>query len=286
MSTTSPHVVETSEATFERDVLERSKELPVVVDFWAAWCAPCRRLGPVLEALADEYAGKFVLVKADADQCPAVAGSFGVRSLPTVFAVKDGAIVDGFMGALPESDIRVFLDRLMPTPLETLVAEGRALEATDPAAAEAKYRAVLESSPNDEKALTALAGVLLTLGRVEDCEKTLQHLERRGPLGDEAERIKARLVLRGGAEDAGDIASCRAALAAAPGDRALQFRLAEALAAAGQTVEALDLCLVLVEEDRKGKGEDARKLMLAIFQTLPDDSELLGQYRRKLSFVL
>jgi putative thioredoxin len=286
MSTTSPYIVETTETTFERDVLERSKDVPVVVDFWATWCGPCRRLGPILERLAEEAAGQFILVKADTEQCPTIAAAFGVRSIPTVFAVKDGQIIDGFMGALPEEEIRRFLDRLKPTPTEALIAEGKALEITDRPAAEAKFRAALELSPHDEKAQVGLARVLLAQGKMEDCEAVLQHLERRGPLSDEAERIKAQLVLKEGAEEAGDVAACRAAVAAEPGKRSLQFKLAEALAAAGKTQEALDLCLTLVEEDRKNTGEEARKLMLAIFQTQPDNSELVTEYRRKLSFVL
>src|SRR4051812_21469536 len=136
MSNDSPTSIEATPETFERDVIERSREVPVLVDFWAEWCAPCRQLGPILERLADEYGGKFLLVKADTERLPEIASSFGVRSIPAVFALKDGHVVDSFVGAQPESAIRSFIDRLMPAPHERLVAEARGLEASDPEAAE------------------------------------------------------------------------------------------------------------------------------------------------------
>src|ERR687894_1369386 len=135
MSNDSATSIEATPETFERDAIERSREVPVLVDFWAEWCAPCRQLGPILEKLAGEYAGKFVLVKADTEALPDVATSFGVRSIPAVFALKDGQVVDGFVGAQPESVIRAFIDRLMPTPAEGLAAEAARLESTDPEAA-------------------------------------------------------------------------------------------------------------------------------------------------------
>src|SRR3954452_2254365 len=132
MSTNNPWIVETTRETFEKDVIEASRDRPVVVDFWAEWCGPCRMLGPILERLAEEYDGKFVLVKADTEVLPEVAGSFGVRSIPAVFGLRDGKVRDSFVGVLAESAIRSFLDGLMPTPAEAMVKEARELEATDP----------------------------------------------------------------------------------------------------------------------------------------------------------
>jgi putative thioredoxin len=286
MSDKSPHVVEATRDTFERDAIERSRDVPVVVDFWAEWCGPCRMLGPVLERLAGEYGGKFVLVKADTERMPEVAAGFGVRSIPAVFGLRDGQVVDGFVGVLAESAIRAFLDRLLPTPAEALAAEAGRLEATDPRAAEAKYREALTLAPDEPRAKVGLARLALAGGRVEEARRLVANLERRGFLEPEAERLKAELTLRDQARAAGGVEDARAAVAADPGDLGRRLKLAEALAAAGQYPEALDIGLDLVERDRKGVGEEARKMMLAIFQLLPADSELVADYRRKLSFVL
>src|SRR4051812_48070376 len=126
------NIIETTESTFEQDVIERSMDVPVVVDFWASWCQPCRLLGPILEKLAREAGGSFVLVKADTERVPNIAAGFGVRSIPAVFGIKDGRVVDSFLGALPESAIRAWIERLLPTPAERKVAEARRLAATDP----------------------------------------------------------------------------------------------------------------------------------------------------------
>jgi putative thioredoxin len=286
MSNDSPTIIEATPETFERVAIERSREVPVVVDFWAEWCAPCRQLGPVLEKLVGEYEGKFVLVKADTERLPEVATSFGVRSIPAVFALKDGQVVDGFVGAQPESAIRVFLDRLMPTPAETLAAEALTLESTDPEAAGSKYREAIALAPDEPRTRIKLGQFLLRRGRIEEAQALIAELERRGYLELDAERLKAELTLHGQHPGADAIATARASSAAHPGDLGLQFVLAEALAAAGEYQEALDLCLDLVERDRKGVGEQARKTMIAIFQVLPADSGLVNEYRRRLSFVL
>jgi putative thioredoxin len=286
MSDTLSPIVETTTATFEQDVIERSRAVLVLVDFWAEWCGPCRILGPTLEKLAREYGGQFVLVKADTERLPGIANAFGIRSIPAVFAFKDGRVVDSFVGALPEAALRVWIDRLLPTPTERLVAEAKALEAKDSRRAEAKYREALALAPDDPAATAGLARVVLAQGGVEEAQALLERLEQRGYLEPEAEKLKAELLLRSQARQAGGVAKARAAVAAQPKDLTLRLKLAEALAAEGQHREALEILLELVERDRKGVGEEARKAMLAIFQVLPDDSELADEYRRRLSFVL
>jgi len=135
----SPWILEADEASFQQLAVERSRELLVVVDFWAPWCQPCRLLGPSLEKLAVEYDGKFLLVKADTERVPNIAAGFGVQSIPAVFAMRDGQLIDYFVGLLPEGQLRSWIDRQLPSPAEQLVAEARTLEATDTSAAEAKY---------------------------------------------------------------------------------------------------------------------------------------------------
>src|SRR5438876_7604816 len=136
----SPWVIDARQETFQQEVVERSRGVPVVIDFWATWCQPCLLLGPILEKLADEYQGKFLLVKAETEKLPNIAAAFGVQSIPAVYGLRDGQLVDYFVGLLSEAQIRAWLDRLLPTPAEQLVAEAARLEQSDPAAAEARYR--------------------------------------------------------------------------------------------------------------------------------------------------
>jgi putative thioredoxin len=285
-TTASPHIVETTEATFEQDVIERSKDVPVVVDFWAAWCQPCRLLGPILEGLAREFKGAFVLVKADTEAMPNIAAAFRVRSIPAVFAIKEAKAVDSFLGLLPEPAVRAWVERLLPTPAENKIADARRVEATDPAAAERLYREALALAPQDAAARTSLARFLLSQDRLDEAEALIKHLEGRGFLEPEAEKVKAELNVRRGARGAGDLPAARAEAAAHPDDLDLRFKLSEALAAAGQTKEALELSLSIVEEGPRELREAARKLMVSLFQLLPDDDEVAAEYRRKLSAAL
>jgi putative thioredoxin len=286
--TTTSHVYEVTGASFQQSVIDQSHIVPVVVDFWATWCPPCRLLGPVLEKLAREYDGRFLLAKVESDREPALSAQFGVRSIPAVFGVRDGKVLDAFVGVQPESMIRAWLDRLLPTPADILATEGRSLETTDPVSAEARYNAALALVPDLPAAQTGLARLALEQGRLDDALARIASLERRGFLESDAEKLKAELTLRIQARQAGGITleSARAALAARPDDGKLKLQLAEALAAAGQYADALALGLELVERDAKGSGQNARQIMVAIFQLLPPGSELLTEYQRLLSLAL
>jgi putative thioredoxin len=281
-----PHVIEATTETFGRDVIERSSSVPVVVDFWASWCGPCRMLGPILEKLAGEYGGKFLLAKVDTDRNPELAAQFGVRSIPAVFALRDAQVVDAFTGASPESAIRSWLNRLLPSEAELLAQDAALLEGTDPDSATEKYNQALTLQSDLPQAQIGLARIALAKEEFEDAHARIAALERRGFLEPEAERLKAELVLRNGAAGLQTVDAVRARLVASPNDPERKFELAEALAAAGDYAQALALCLELVERDRKGIGEQARQVMLAIFRLLPAGDELVTEYQRQLSLVL
>jgi putative thioredoxin len=284
-SVNSPWVIQADEATFQHEVVERSRSILVVVDFWATWCQPCRLLGPILEKLAVEYDGKFLLVKADTDKLPNIAAGFGVQSIPAVYFMREGQLLDFFVGLQPEPQLRAMIERWLPSKAETLVAEGRAMAAADPAGAEARYRQAAELDPRLAPARIALAALLLAQGRTDDARAIVEELEKRGFLEDEAEKLKARLDLAAGAQGSADLSALRAAVAAAPKDLAARLGLAEALAATGNYEEALATGLEIVQAGHKEFVEPARKLMVDIFHLLPEESPLLD-YRRRLSTAL
>ena len=277
----SPWIVETTAETFEEDVFDRSNTTSIVVDFWAPWCAPCRMLGPVLEKLAAEYDGQFVLVKANTDQMPEAAGRFQVQGIPAVFGLVGGEVVDSFQGVLPEDQLRMWLDQLLQTG--ELAAAAR-LEEIDLDKAEARYQSIIDQSPRQTTAKVGLARVLLAQEKVDECRQIIDELQQRGFLEPEAEKIRATLDLS--SQQHGDLSALRSQVEAQPDNFALQLELARSLAAGQVYEEALQICLGLVGRDRQGSGEEARKLMIEVFRVLPDDSVLTTDYRRKLSLLL
>jgi putative thioredoxin len=286
MSENSPWIVQTTRETFDQDVVQRSRDVPVVVDFWAGWCQPCRLLAPLLEQLAAEYQGRFVLVKADTEQMPEVAGTFGVVSIPAVFGFRDGEVVDQFVGLLPEAQIRTWIERLIPSPAESLAAEARTLEETDPEAAEARYRQAIELMPSLTSAREGLARMLLAQNQPEEARELIEELAAAGVLDAEGEHVQAELAIGLEAGQAGNVEHCRAALEADPDNVDLRLQLARSLAGAGRLEEAMDVCLDVIRKDRHGLGEKARELMVHVFHLLGPESELAGDYRRKLTMVL
>jgi putative thioredoxin len=281
MSAESAWIISTTDATFELDVIERSRTVPVVVDFWASWCQPCKLLRPVLEKLAQEYGGKFVLVAAETEQNQAAAREFNVSSIPAVFALVNGEVVDMFGGVVPEEQLRGWLDRVIA---EFEIASLSQLETADPAAAETKVRELLAAQPREDRLKIALARVLLAQDRIADAREVISALEARGFLEPEAETIKAALELAG--MKGGDVAALAQAAATAPDDLTKQCDYAQALAGAGRHEEALAACLKIVTAQKDGPGEVARQLMVDIFRVLPGDSELTQTYRRKLASAL
>jgi putative thioredoxin len=279
-------IVDADEATFEQAVVERSREMLVVIDFWATWCQPCRMLGPILEKLVREYDGKFLLVRADTDQVSNLAGSFGVQSIPAVYAMRDGNLVDFFVGLQPEAQLRTWIDRLLPTPGERLVAEARKLETTDPDGAASRYTQALEAEPNLASAKIGLAHLYLATGKIDEAKTLIEELERRGYLEPEAERLKAEMHMASAGATGANLDELRARATGDPKDLAAALALAEALAAHSEHEESLATALRIVESGNGEFVEPARKLMVDVFRLLGDDNPLTTEYRRRLSTAL
>lgn len=279
----SPWVVNTTADNFAQDVFERSRETPVVVDFWAEWCQPCRVLAPVLEGLAAEMAGRFILVKAETEKVPAAAAEFNVDGIPAVYAVVDGEVVDYFVGAQSRETICGWLERVF---VATELSRAKRFEQLEPARAETIYRELLPKLPNEWSIPIGLARVLASQRRDADAREILDRLAKRGFLEPEAQKVLAELELRAGAVSGPGLAACQAAAAANPNDQQAQLALGEALAASGDYATALAVFLKIIPRDRAGAGERARQLMVDIFRVLPADSELVREFRRKLASVL
>ncbi|MBT8202696.1 MAG: thioredoxin [Acidimicrobiia bacterium] len=274
------YVKEISAADFVGEVVQRSHDVPVVVDFWAEWCAPCRTLGPLLEKLAGEYAGGFELVKVDVDANQALAQQFGVQGIPYVIAFKGGKPVNQFTGALPEPQIRSFLDSIVPSRLDLMVDEARSamLDGND-AGAEEILREVLAEKMDHEEAGTTLASLYLSQG---DNARALDIL---APLSPTAEVEKLRATARlTGAVDA-DITALTGAVEADPEDDQARLDLGKALAAAAEFEPALDQFLAVVRR-KNDRLNEARTAMVDIFEVLGADHPLSLTYRRELANAL
>jgi len=282
----SPFVINVTRATFQQDIVQKSMELPVVIDFWAPWCNPCRQLAPILEALAAEMGGKFILAKVNTDEEPEIAQAFRVESLPTVFAMIQGQPVDQFSGLLTAEQVKEWVSRLLPSPAQQLAQEAMALIETDPKTAESKFREALLLAPDEDSLKILLARVVLSQGRLDECATIIEGLEKRGFLEPEAERLKSELDVRRTAAESGGVEVARKAAEADPTNLILQIHLADAYAASQQHRKALELCLDIVQKDFGEARAEAKTTMVKIFDMLGPASELTGEYRRKLATAL
>ncbi|MGH7784450.1 MAG: thioredoxin [Candidatus Binatia bacterium] len=277
--------IDVSEENFEAAVLERSRVVPVVVDFWAPWCGPCRVLGPVLEKLAEEYSGEFILAKVNVDDNPSLAGAFGVQGIPAVKLIKDGEIADEFTGAVPEPMIREMLSRFLPSASDIKAHEAANLEQVGQMSeAKALYQSILESEPNHAKALLGMGRLLTNEG---DQAGALQNLERI-PLTEEergeADRLIARLQLQ--AEGNQDEAALRRQIAAEPNNLDARFNLAQTLAARENYEAALVEFLIILKSDRNFRDDGARKAMIQIFDVIGPDHPFTDKFRSELAKAL
>lgn len=276
-------VRDASTATFDAEVLAASRTAPVVVDFWAAWCGPCRTLGPVLERLARESGGRFSLVKVDVDANPELAQRFQVQGIPAVKAFVDGAVADEFTGALPEAEVRRWLAALGPGPGDEEAKRGIALlTAGELEAGRAALLHALELEPRQADALIALARLAHADGRAEEAAKLLDQV----PASEQDRRSRELGALRL-ALGAGSLGAAEAAVRAAPDDDGAKVTLGRALAAAGRAEEGLLLLVGIVERlGRQGAGDEARQAMLAIFEAIGARSELSDRFRERLASAL
>ena len=275
-------MVEVTDASFEREVVARSHEAPVIVECWAPWCGPCRILGPVLESLAEEFAGQVQLARLNTDENPVVSQQHGIESIPAVFAYQDGQPVSQFLGALPEPQVREFVEVLLPSSADMAAQEAEALvEQGQPAAALERFEQIVADDPSHEGSTAMLAHLLLQGGHEERAEE----LANRVPANKGAKRTLATIHLRRAARGQ-DEAALRARLSADAGDAEAEYRLGALLADRAEWQEALDRLLQSVRLDRSLDDDAARLLLLDAFVMLGDESPLTQDYRRRLGSVL
>jgi putative thioredoxin len=280
-----------TEASFMADVIEASREVPVIVDFWATWCGPCKTLGPQLEAAVTAARGKVRMVKVDVDQNQRIAAQLRIQSIPTVYAFWQGQPVDGFQGAVPASEIKAFIDRL--TGLAGDGGLGEAVEAAEAMLAEGAasdaaqtFAAILAEEPEHAAAYGGLVRAHLALGSEDQAEALLANAPAKIAKAPEIEAARAQLSLLRQAANAGPVAELRAAVAADPADSEARFELARALHAAGKLDEAVDELLELFRRDRAWNDEAAKRQLFTIFDALKPNDPVAQKGRRRLSSMI
>lgn len=284
-ATTAQWIIDVDESTFQQDVIERSKQVPVVVDYWAVWCGPCRSLGPILERLSQEYGGRFILARLNVDENPNLAARYDIQGIPAVKAFRDGRVASEFVGALPRPAVQQFIEKLMPDGVDAQLGAGRSLLAAGKLEdAEKKFREILAENPAQAGALLGLAQTLLAGGQTEMATEFLDHVPPATPEGAVAARLQTEMLLRREAGDAQE-SDLRLQLETNPGDLETRYRLGALLTVAQRYEEALEQFLDIVRRNRSFRNDGARQTMLHIFDVLGDDP-LARNYRNRLASVL
>jgi putative thioredoxin len=283
----SAHVIDVDDTNFDQVVIEGSRQTPVIVDFWAPWCAPCRTLTPVLEKLAAEYDGRFKLAKINSDANQTLAASFGVRSIPNVKVFVQGELVDEFSGALPERTVREFIAHVAPSPAEQLRREAITVyTAGDNERALALLARAAAADPNDEHVRLDTIEVLSAAGKVEQAQQLLEELSPLTRMDERATALAARLQFASAGAAASDVETLRARIAANSGDLEARLQLANLHVANSEYAPALDQLLEIVRRDRAYQDDVGRKTMLQVFTLLGNTGDLVSEYRRKLASAM
>ena len=281
-------VINVGDAAFETEVLERSKSVPVIVDFWAEWCGPCKQFGPILEKIAAEKKGAFVLAKVNVDEAGELASYFRIESIPAVLAFRDGQTVNGFVGLLPEDKLLEFINEIAPgtgatdTPMDAAVK----LEATDLVKAEEAYRTILAADAENHQASVGLARVLVGRENVDAAMAVLENLPEVGEVGAEVTRLKRLIEMRKNAAAAGDEADLKKKIAADPENARLRYDLGNVLATKERYEEALTMLLSAAELDKPLAKNEVRELMVKIFEIIGVRSDMADAFRDKLRSIL
>lgn len=285
--TATPHVFDATAAHFEEEVIRRSMQTPVLVDFWAEWCGPCKTLGPLLEKLAADFHGAFLLAKVDVDKQQELAAAFQIRSVPTVMLVKDGQLADGFPGALPEGQLREFLKHHGIEPAAAPAEAEAPAEAAplDPHQEVLRLRKAAEAEPDKDEHKLDLALALLQTGAAAEAEQLLDRLPANLATDDRTVKARAKLGFAALLKDAPPAEVLQAAIGADPDDLRARHLLGVRQLVAGDAEAGLSQFLEMLRRDRKYGDDLARKSLIDAFRVLDDDA-LVSRYRRQMSALL